>query len=175
MAGVINKEYPQGHPRFLPESLTEIRDALGFTPKRILDYGYGWGISSSLWLEWFPDAEVICCDPIPQGKFEDVDPVAKLCGVNWTFINEPAEVVLKTDIEPFDFIFIDADHKYKSTLEQLRLSWDKLLPGGIMAGHDYTMYGVRTAVIEFAKETGLSYRIFSFDIGCWMFERKGGG
>lgn len=173
----MNKPLPMGDPSYMEVSLTEVRDALGFTPKRILDFGYGWGESSRLWLKWFPKASVTCCDPLPQGEFAGVDPVAKLSAETlkrWTFINEPVEVVLTTNIEPFDLIFNDADHEYGTTMEQFYLSWKKLLPGGVMCGHDYMLTGVRRAVNKFSRQTGLQYRLFDHDMRCWMFESKDG-
>ena len=164
-----------GDPSFMEESLTEVRDNLGFTPKRILDFGYGWGESSRLWLKWFPEASVTCCDPLPQGEFRGVDPVAKLSKETlkrWTFINEPAETVLTSDIEPFDLIFNDADHEYGHTLEQFYMSWEKLTIGGVMSGHDYLLTGVRRAIVQFSRRYDKKYTVFTHDMGCWMFEPK---
>ncbi len=36
-----------------------------------------------------------------------------------------------------DVVFIDADHTYDATRENIRLWRDKLKPGGLLAGHDY--------------------------------------
>jgi len=73
---------------------------------------------------------------------------------------------LSTDIgrhladQYFDFIYIDTDHSYQTTIEELRLFSRKLKQGGILAGHDYTvgsfptlvMYGVIAAVHQFCVE-----------------------
>lgn len=37
----------------------------------------------------------------------------------------------------FDFVFIDASHKYEETKADIRLWWQKVKPGAILAGHDY--------------------------------------
>lgn len=37
----------------------------------------------------------------------------------------------------FDFIYVDARHDYKGVLQDLRVWWPLLKPGGILAGHDY--------------------------------------
>lgn len=39
--------------------------------------------------------------------------------------------------ESVDFIYVDARHDYKGTLEDLQFWWPKLKYGGIMGGHDY--------------------------------------
>lgn len=57
----------------------------------------------------------------------------------------------------FDWIYIDTDHSYETTRDELELYAPKMKPGGVMAGHDYRMgnwvsmyrYGVIEAVHEF--------------------------
>jgi len=57
----------------------------------------------------------------------------------------------------FDWIYIDTDHSYETTRDELNLFAPKMKPGGIIAGHDYKMgnwismyrYGVIEAVHEF--------------------------
>ncbi|MCK5019737.1 MAG: class I SAM-dependent methyltransferase [Candidatus Peribacteraceae bacterium] len=154
--------------------LCQIRDAIGFEPKRILDFGYGWGISQCLWLTSFPDTTVTCYDPLAQGKYAGADPVADLpqpCLDRWKFTQGYAENELATDVEPFDFIFVDADHKYASTLAQVRLSWDKLLDGGVMAGHDWNDPNVRRAVAEFTVGKQIRGRTWDIDEGGWMLRK----
>lgn len=57
----------------------------------------------------------------------------------------------------FDWIYIDTDHSYETTRDELRLYAPKIKKGGIIAGHDYVKgnwistyrYGVIEAVHEF--------------------------
>lgn len=60
------------------------------------------------------------------------------------------------------YIYIDADHTYDAVLRDLRGYMDKLIPGGILAGHDYVdrsaggvRYGVIEAVRDFMNENML--------------------
>ncbi|MGE6105554.1 class I SAM-dependent methyltransferase [Aeromonas veronii] len=61
----------------------------------------------------------------------------------------------------FDWIYIDTDHSYELTREELRLSASKIKPGGFIAGHDYQQgnwvaqyrYGVMEAVSDFCHES----------------------
>lgn len=48
----------------------------------------------------------------------------------------------------FDVIFIDAQHDYEHCLQDIRLWWPKVRPGGYLCGHDYqhTFPGVMRAV-----------------------------
>lgn len=43
----------------------------------------------------------------------------------------------KDDLETYDFIFIDGDHRYSRIKKDIDILFDKLSPGGIMAGHDF--------------------------------------
>jgi hypothetical protein len=49
-----------------------------------------------------------------------------------------------------DFVFIDADHSYESTLKDIQAWLPKIKDGGILAGHDYVdkWEGVKRAVDE---------------------------
>ncbi|MGY6562604.1 MAG: class I SAM-dependent methyltransferase [Luteibaculaceae bacterium] len=60
----------------------------------------------------------------------------------------------------FDWVYIDTDHTYKTTYEELNAYMPKLKPNGILCGHDYvdgilesaTKYGVIEAVHQFCVE-----------------------
>jgi hypothetical protein len=62
----------------------------------------------------------------------------------------------------FDWIYIDSDHSYSLTREELQAYAPKVKLNGIIAGHDYSMgnwvdsvrYGVIEAVHEFCVEHG---------------------
>jgi len=57
----------------------------------------------------------------------------------------------------FDWVYLDTDHTYEVTAEELRILKNKMKPNGIIAGHDYIIgnwggdvrYGVIEAVHEF--------------------------
>ena len=51
--------------------------------------------------------------------------------------------------ESLDFIFVDADHKYESVIEDLKSWYPKLKYGRTIGGHDYDWAGVKQAVDEF--------------------------
>lgn len=62
----------------------------------------------------------------------------------------------------FDMIYIDTDHSYQTTREELNAYESKMKPDGFIAGHDYSManwkwsirYGVIEAVHEFCVASG---------------------
>lgn len=80
--------------------------------------------------------------------------------------------VLKTFPDSyFDWVYIDTDHSYKTTAEELRISAEKLKPGGRLAGHDFTSgntikpwpYGVIEACNEFCKKYDWEYEFMTME------------
>lgn len=68
----------------------------------------------------------------------------------------------------FDFVFIDANHKYQYVLEDIRAWYPKVRKGGILSGHDYYesesgRMGVVKAVNEFVAEKGLQLQTTEWD------------
>lgn len=63
------------------------------------------------------------------------------------------------------FAFIDADHKYESVLADIQAWRPKIMPGGILAGHDIGLKYVERAVWE---EFGEAYEICDVAPTCWM-------
>lgn len=74
------------------------------------------------------------------------------------------------------FVYIDADHTYAGCKSDLRLAWGKIAPGGILAGHDYSInedrvvdrshyesFGVKQAVDEFCDEQGVGIAGIALD------------
>jgi FkbM family methyltransferase len=73
-----------------------------------------------------------------------------------------------------DFAYIDARHDRESVLEDLDAWYDKIRPGGIIAGHDYLdgttsagVFGVKSAVDEFFGARGLAVHATTAD-GPWV-------
>ena len=65
-------------------------------------------------------------------------------------------VLAKFPNQYFDWVYLDTDHSYKGTAEELQILKNKVKKGGIIAGHDYIIgncpgdcrYGVIEAVHE---------------------------
>jgi hypothetical protein len=71
-------------------------------------------------------------------------------------------------------VYIDADHSYDGTLRD-SIAWlPKLVPGGVMAWHDYLNpnYGVHQAVLDFALERFFNIETLKEDkdedAGAWI-------
>lgn len=60
----------------------------------------------------------------------------------------------------FDWVYVDGNHYYDYVIEDLRLSYTKIKPGGLLCGDDYLweqdgIYHIRDAVADFVQEQGL--------------------
>jgi hypothetical protein len=80
------------------------------------------------------------------------------------------EAAARLEPRSLDFVYIDARHDYRSVKEDLGHWYDKVRPGGVLAGHDYLdgtrpqgKYGVKSAVDEFFAERGLPVRATYLD------------
>jgi len=60
-------------------------------------------------------------------------------------------------LDSLDLVFVDGDHSYNGAHTDIVAWWPKVRPGGILAGHDYTLTwpGVMRAVNELAIENKL--------------------
>ena len=56
-------------------------------------------------------------------------------------------------------IYLDASHEYLDTYEELRLAWECLEEGGVLAGDDYNWPTVKAAVDRFCQERRIAYTI----------------
>jgi predicted O-methyltransferase YrrM len=71
----------------------------------------------------------------------------------------------------FDWVYIDTDHSYRTTIAELELAAAKVRPGGLICGHDFTagnavapvVYGVIQACGKFCADHGWRYKYLSFE------------
>lgn len=75
----------------------------------------------------------------------------------------------------FDFIYIDTNHTYGTTIQELRLANCVVASGGFIAGHDYTVgnvvgpmvYGVIQAVNQFCVESNYRFKYLTVEPAGW--------
>lgn len=67
-----------------------------------------------------------------------------------TVLNCDTEAAAALVDRRFDFVFIDAEHTYEGVRDDIRAWRDKIVPGGLLCGHDYSKKfpGVKLAVDE---------------------------
>lgn len=71
----------------------------------------------------------------------------------------------------FDWVYIDTDHSYPTTKAELEIYSEKVKPGGVLAGHDFTRgnwkrgvrYGVKEAVYEFCYHQGWEFLFLTME------------
>lgn len=77
--------------------------------------------------------------------------------------------------DSFDFIYIDTNHTYGTTIQELRLADRVVASGGFIAGHDYTVgnvvgpmvYGVIQAVSQFCVENNYRFKYLTVEPAGW--------
>jgi hypothetical protein len=77
---------------------------------------------------------------------------------NVTFLKETSEIASKRFPNNFFYyVYIDANHDYEHTLQDITLWYPKVKKGGVIGGHDFSGHypGVAKAVIEFAEKNNL--------------------
>lgn len=73
---------------------------------------------------------------------------------NCTLIRQTSmEAVKDFDDNVLDFIYIDGDHKFRYIAEDLSEWYQKVKPGGIISGHDYSLTppGANNVIIQVQK------------------------
>lgn len=86
--------------------------------------------------------------------------------------SESLDAIKKFPDSFFDWIYIDTDHSYELTYQELKLSAPKIKPGGFIAGHDYQQgnwvaqyrYGVMEAVSNFCHEENWEIFMITMDM-----------
>lgn len=75
----------------------------------------------------------------------------------------------------FNFVFIDASHRFEYTKADIRLWWQKIKPDGILAGHDYNDspegIEVRDAVNLVVPQGLLELHLTTRLLGVWSVRR----
>jgi predicted O-methyltransferase YrrM len=132
---------------------------LGF--RKGAEIGVDMGHFSEVLCQLNPEAKIYVIDPW-QGEYEPHYEIAKTRLVPYN-----CEIIKKTSLEAckdfgdesLDFVYIDADHSYKSVSEDIE-NWSRVVrKGGIISGHDYGHYkykdrnlGSKRAINEYAAK-----------------------
>jgi len=70
------------------------------------------------------------------------------------FYEMDSDTFFRSVLDPehkFAFVFVDGDHAYSQALRDFANAWEHILPGGVVAGHDFFLESVQKA----GKETGV--------------------
>ena len=78
----------------------------------------------------------------------------------------------------FDWIYIDTNHSFDTTLGELKVGSRKVKPGGYLSGHDFctgnviapVVYGVVEACVSFCQTDGWTFKYVTLEpSGHWSF------
>jgi len=80
--------------------------------------------------------------------------------------------------QSLDFVYLDADHSYEGVKADIDAWYPKVKPGGVFCGDDFLdgnipagIFGVRSAVIEFAKKHNYDIKVTSEgDYPSWIID-----
>jgi len=72
-------------------------------------------------------------------------------------------------IPQLDFVFIDGDHSHEGVLNDLRMYHDKVRSGGIVAGHDWNLDTVQSAVNQFRAENNIHVELMGCESYIWFW------
>ena len=82
-------------------------------------------------------------------KFGVRDVVKDVRGISWEMAGEFEDKSL-------DFVYLDADHHFRSVINDIERWSAKIKDGGMLAGHDWQIKGVRRAVRHFFGRAGFT-------------------
>jgi len=123
------------------------------------------------WFKYDEDAQY--ADKVPDRKayITFLNNIGKVEGLQHRAIRlESKEASTIYADESLDFVFIDGDHSYNAVTEDLRSWYQKVKPGGVIAGHDYWFHEVSDAVQDFFREIGAPGQIASIG-SCWIWRK----
>lgn len=72
-----------------------------------------------------------------------------------------------------DFVYIDGNHDYDIIKKDIDLYFKKIRKGGIIAGHDFDIYDVARAVVEFVAErvSHSSIQLAGYRVDWWFIKK----
>lgn len=160
-----------------------------FEDPEIIELGVRAGVSTIAWLwaveqvggghVWSVDGALPCLDDDGTdllGQYLN-DGVSTLD--HWTFLKGWDNEQWVLDILPkqTDIVFIDTNHTFEMTMDELQTYYPRVKPGGLIYLHDTNIettgnavtpqppYPVRTAVQQFCDEVGLRYEFIDSRCG----------
>lgn len=121
----------------LVDTLSVVKAAQGFQSKRILEIGSYKGSTARLLAENTPDSTEIWTldlDPNHGEAYRGLPLASRIHRI----IGKVSSELIK-EHGPFDLIFVDADHDYRSVFHHTAVAFQQLAPGGVILWHDYQL------------------------------------
>lgn len=143
--------------KFVRNDLPKVFQAHFFT--RGAEVGVKKGLFSKVLCEGVPNLKLKCIDPYLPTPELDWDTAESyfaeakdnLKGFNVEHIKKTSKHAAAEDVPKWslDFVYIDADHRFDSVMQDIIIWTQRVRPGGIVSGHDYDNPDVKAAVDVF--------------------------
>jgi len=90
------------------------------------------------------------------------------------------QIIRKTSLEAaqdiadefLDFVYIDADHRYRYIRDDLYIWQSRVRTGGIVSGHDFSKPTIEKALFEFTGKFNISKFYIAEDSNDWFFLKQ---
>src|SRR5688500_17783739 len=110
-------------------------------PRRAVEIGTWWGLTSEMILEMAPDCEILTIDYKDQKvsrppELGPPDPRIQFLIENSKTVRVPEDWYGTTDL-----VFVDGDHRRNGVINDTRLAMSLLAPGGLIIWHDLLLPG----------------------------------
>ena len=110
-------------------------------PRRAVEIGTWWGLSSEMILEMAPECEVSSIDYKDQKGTRPADLGPPDPRINF-IIEDSRTVRLPTDwYHAVDLVFVDGNHRRNGVVNDTRLAMSLVAPGGLIIWHDLLLPG----------------------------------
>jgi len=109
---------------------------------KVLELGCFYGASSELFREY--SDFVTSVDLVLHKEMEEV---INRCGINF-IKSDSIEFLENINIGEYDVIYIDTTHDFGRTKNEILSSYNKMVNGQIISGHNYNSHGVYNAVMD---------------------------
>jgi len=174
MVNKINEWYPVFKMRMNGCGIVELA-ALLPTSAVVAEVGSYAGESTKIFMNTRRIARLYAIDPWLNGydnwdfaNFSDMRAVeaqfdARTVGLNVIKMKMLNIEAARKITEPLDMVYIDGCHRYAAVKEDINIWVQKIKPGGLLAGHDYSIPETRMAVDEFAN----GRQILLYDDSSW--------
>jgi hypothetical protein len=165
------------------DDLAKLFGEVGF--KLGAEIGVDRGFYSKTLCEAIPGLGLYCIDPWKvYRKYDDIkDPkrmeinynetVRRLAPYNCVLIRKSSMNAIK-DFQPgsLDFVYVDGNHAYNYVLEDLE-GWSKIVrSGGIVSGHDYTLYKHVNVGLEVKRAVDQHIKDHDIKLFFWLKKQR---
>ena len=99
----------------------------------------------------------------------------RLAKFNCEWVFKPSmEALADFNDNSLDFVYIDANHHYEHVVADIAGWHDKVKPGGIVSGHDYSrhMFEVKAALDGWVKSRKIKPWFLTEKNACWFYVKE---